>query len=57
MGEQLFIVVFTNYVIDKVYAFSVESALMKAKANQLIEGNKSKIDFIKNIEGKVVWGR
>jgi len=54
MEKKKFIVVFTDYNVEEVYAFSSKEAGILAQAKQIQNGNTYTIAFIKNEDGFII---
>ena len=52
--RELFIIVFTNYAVQQVWAEGYEQAILLAQANQILKEECFNVDFVKDDSNNVV---
>lgn len=55
MRPQMYVVVFTNYAVQKVWATGYGQAIILAQTEQILKGEGHIVDFVKDDENNVVY--
>ena len=53
--KDLYIVIFTNYCYEEIFAYSRKEAIISAQTKQLKKSNSSNIAFVKDKEGNIIY--